>query len=209
MTGFEPFGGDAVNASEQAVQGLAQRWADRTIELRTAILPVSFDGAPAALAGAIATHEPDVVLCVGEAGGRAAITPERFAVNERSARIPDNDGRQPDGAIDEGPQRLEARVDVDFIAESIKAAGMPAEVSEDAGRFVCNATFHAALTAFDGPAGFIHVPAVRDSGPARVGAETDGGTPVEASLGIDDLVAGLEAAVRSLLVSMGPWPASI
>ncbi|MDO5678129.1 MAG: pyroglutamyl-peptidase I [Propionibacteriaceae bacterium] len=177
VSGFEPFGGDVANASADAVLGLAAAWDDPAVELHTVILPVTFDGAPALLAETIAAVAPDVVLCVGEAGGRAAVTPERWAVNERQARIPDNAGQQPSGPIDDGPERLGSRVDVDAIVAAMRAAGVVAEPSEDAGRFVCNAIFRAALTSFDGPAGFIHVPALREHGEPLVGAETDPAVP--------------------------------
>ena len=199
VTGFEPFGGDAVNASGEAVTALAEGWNDPTIHLVTAILPVTFAGAPAALAAAIGEHRPDAVVCVGEAGGRAAVTPERYAVNERAARIPDNDGATPAGPIDSGPERLESRIDVERVATAIAAAGLPAHVSEDAGRFVCNAVFRAALTGFAGPAGFVHVPTVRETGTATVGAETDeAATAAVSALTTADLVTALDAAVRAL-----------
>ncbi len=212
VSGFEPFGGDVANASADAVRALADGWAHPTVELRTVILPVTFDGAPAALADAIAREEPDVVLCVGEAGGRLAITPERWAVNERQARIPDNDGQQPSGPIDDGGLRHEARVDVDAMVAAMRAAGIPAEVSEDAGRFVCNAIFRAALTGFDGPAGFIHVPALRARGEALVGAETDPEPPPGRDAGgervttVAELVTALTAAIDTL--GMDTWEAS-
>lgn len=205
VSGFEPFGGDVANASGDAVRALAEGWADPSLELHTVVLPVTFEGAPRALADAIRHTRPDAVLCVGEAGGRSVVTPERWAVNERDARIPDNDGRQPSGPIDDGPRALASRVDVDALVAAMRAAGVPAEPSEDAGRFVCNAIFRAALTAFDGPAGFIHVPAVRSEGVALVGAETDS-QPVGAALTVADLVSALTAAVEA--VRMTTWEAS-
>jgi len=198
VTGFEPFGGDAVNASGEAVRALAAGWDDPAVELVTAILPVSFEGAPIALDRAVRRYRPDAVVCVGEAGGRLAVTPERYAVNDRLARIADNDGRSPTGAIDEGPELLASRLDVDRLVAAVRAAGVPAEASEDAGRFVCNAVFRAALTSFEGPAGFVHVPAVRPTGVAGVGAETDGRAAEAATVTVDDLARALAAMISTL-----------
>lgn len=212
VTGFEPFGGDTANASGDVVAVLARQWRHPEVELSTEILPVTFAGAPTALAAAIARHRPDAVICLGEAGGRTAVTPERWAVNARTARIPDNDGAQPDGPIDDGPERLGARLDVDAVVRSMLGAGVPAHASDDAGQFVCNATFHAVLTAFDGPAGFIHVPALRAHGHALVGAETDPVQPDPANpdgghpLTLTDLVTAIAAAIDT--VGKAPWEAS-
>lgn len=211
VSGFGPFGGDVANASGDAVLALAERWQDPAVELHTVILPVTFDGAPRALAEAIRATRPDVVLCIGEAGGRGAVTPERWAVNERQARIPDNDGQQPSGTIDDGEPRLASGLDVEALVAAITDAGIRAEASDDAGRFVCNAVFRAALTDFDGPAGFIHVPAVRARGEALVGAETDpsrepGAGEEHPVLSLADLVTALAAAVEA--VRMTSWEAS-
>ena len=203
ITGFEPFGGDTANASGQAVLRLARRFDDPDLELVHAVIPVSFLGGPEALRRLIAEHDPDVVVAVGEAGGRSAVTPEQWAVNEQVARIPDNDGAQPSGPIDTRPQRLASRLDVDALVAAVLQAGIPAESSQDAGAFVCNAVFRAALTGFDGPAGFVHVPAVRDCGAATVGAETDAKAPVQSGLTFDDLATALEAIVRASVVSHG------
>ncbi|MFT3889106.1 MAG: hypothetical protein QM713_13210 [Arachnia sp.] len=202
VTGFEPFGGDDANASADAVRALAAADAIPGVELVTAILPVSFARAPAALAAAVESTRPDAVLSVGEAGGRTAVTPERFAANERVARIPDNDGARPAGPIDDGPELLAGGLDVDAAVAACRAAGVAAEPSDDAGRFVCNAVFRAALTCFDGPAGFVHVPALRASGAsARVGAETDENPaapgPTDA-LTVLDLARALGAVISTL-----------
>lgn len=214
VSGFEPFGGDTVNASALAVEGLAEAWNQPGVTVRSVILPVSFTRAPEVLAAAISSESPDAVLCVGEAGGRGAVTPERWAVNERAARIPDNDGNQPHGPIDGGAPRLASGLDVAAIVEAIRAAGVAAEPSDDAGRFVCNAIFRAVLTSFNGPAGFIHVPAVRASGRPLVGAETDSGARSKAGvedthlqpLTVPDLVRALSAAVKT--VGMDSWQTS-
>lgn len=200
LTGFEPFGGEATNASSELVTSLSKHPAPG-VEAVTAILPVTFTGAPQLLAELIAHHRPDVLLCLGEAGGRLEITPEQWAVNEATARIPDNAGAQPVGQrLDDGPDRLPSRLDPAAQVAALQAAGLPAALSSDAGRFVCNAVFRAALTSFTGPAGFIHVPAVRRRGRAMIGAETD----VAAAGRRSELsTADLAHALRLLLTHMG------
>lgn len=205
VTGFEPFGSDAENASGETVARLRERWSDPAIELVTAILPVSFDGAPARLGELVTEHRPDAVLALGEAGRRAAVTPERSARNLVDARIPDNDGVQPRGVpIDDGPERRAARFDVDAMVEAIRAVGVRAEASDDAGGFVCNRVAYE-LARSELPGGFLHVPAVRSRGTATIGAETDGaetggtaGAADASAPGFDELASAAEAAVRSL-----------
>lgn len=174
-TGFEPFGADGFNASQAAVGRLPSELAEHRVT--TAILPVSFQRSGPALLSLLEKHQPDILFCIGEAGGRNQITPEQWAANEDDARIADNDGAQPRStAIDPGGAgRIASRLDPEAAVRSLRRAGYPARLSEDAGRFVCN---HVAYLAYSQPvpALFIHVPALRPAGiRASVGAETDTG----------------------------------
>jgi pyroglutamyl-peptidase len=191
LTGFEPFAGDATNPSGEAVHLVGERWAGPE-DLVTAVLPVTFSGATARMRELIGEHRPDVVIATGLAGGRAAITPERVAINLADARIPDNDGAQP---LDEpveasGPAAYFATLPVKAIAAAMADAGVPAAVSHSAGTFVCNATMCAALAASGDRtrAGFIHVPWASGSGPADA-----------PSLPLADIGRALETAVRVAL----------
>ena len=157
MTGFEPFGGAAINASWEAVRRL------EGVEKR--LLPVSFARACAEIRALVASG-PDAVVCVGEAGGRSAISVERVAVNLMDARIPDNDGARPvDAPISpDGPAAYLATLPTRAVAARLAAAGIPAELSYTAGTYVCNSVFYALMDAVAQsgrpiPAGFIHVPA--------------------------------------------------
>lgn len=213
VTGFEPFGGDRENASLEAVRRLEAAWAadpQPGVELVTGTLPVAFAAAGPALLALVAEHRPDAVLAVGEAGGRGAITPERWGVNEDDARIADNAGDQPRGTpIDpDGPARRASAFDAEALAGAMLAVGLPAHPSTDAGRFLCNHVAYL-VAGLDVPGGFVHVPAVRSSGTAGVGAETDAGAAPRASaprpsaprpsaLSFDDLGLGLAAAVRAI-----------
>ncbi|MBQ6514105.1 MAG: pyroglutamyl-peptidase I [Clostridia bacterium] len=149
VTGFEPFGGETLNASWEAVKGLSG--------VRKILLPVSFRRA-AAMIRDIASSRPDAILCVGEAGGRNKISVERVAMNLMDARIPDNDGYQPvDVKIREGgPAAYFSGLPTRAMAEAMENA----ELSYTAGTYVCNAVFYTMMDAVKDtiPAGFIHVP---------------------------------------------------
>lgn len=164
LTGFEPFGGETVNPSWSAVrQAAAQPLPD--VEWSTAELPCVFGAAIDALREAIDATEPDVVLCVGQAGGRPDVTVERLAVNVDDARIPDNAGGQPidEPVVPGGPAAYFAALPIKACVAAARTAGAPASVSQTAGTFVCNHVFYGLmhLIATERPAlrgGFVHVP---------------------------------------------------
>ncbi len=191
ITGFAPFGGDKLNPSWQAVEALPEtvgQW-----ELYKKELPVTFRGAPAALFEAMAEAEPDAVLMIGLAGSRGMVTPERQGINEIVARIPDNEGSQPqdEPVIPGGPEVLFSTLPVEDMTEAILAAGVPARLSESAGRFVCNALLYLTLYRIEQsddpiPAAFIHVPATPEMG---LDAPT---------LTLDQIVTALTAAIEAI-----------
>lgn len=163
VTGFEPFGGERVNAACEAVRCLPARAAGLTIA--TAILPTSYAQSHLALEAAIARETPDLVLCTGQAGDRPALNVERIAVNLQDARLPDNDGAQPgeQPVIANGPSAYFSTLPVAAIVRALQKAGLPAEASLSAGSFVCNHVFyHLMRIAAASPrplrAGFLHVP---------------------------------------------------
>ncbi|MHC6175045.1 pyroglutamyl-peptidase I [Glutamicibacter sp. X7] len=196
VTGFEPFGQDTENASWEAVRRLPARIGAH--EIVTGLLPVSFGRVEAALDELIVSSAAEAVVAVGEAGGRTAITPELWGVNEQDARIADNDGAQPRAtAIDDGPARRGAGLDVRAMVNALQQAGFAAELSEDAGRFLCN---QVAYLVAEAPGAFIHVPAVRTSGMATVGAETDSAprNPGHGGYSFERLSDGLRTALGAL-----------
>lgn len=167
LSGFEPFDGAPSNSSWDAVQQLASEWSGAA-SITTVVLPVEFGAAWEHLAAAIDEHAPDVVIAVGLADGRSAITPERVAVNLEDARIPDNAGAQPRdlAIVVDGPAAYFSGLPVTAIAEAIRAAGVAAEVSLSAGAYVCNDLMYRLMHAVghERPglvAGFIHVPAAK------------------------------------------------
>ncbi len=199
VTGFEPFGGDTENASGAAVQALRP-----SADLVTALLPVEYGASGDLLLELAGDHRPDAVLCVGEAGLRTKVCVETVAHNLDDARIPDNAGAQPRAtAINSlAPATLRTSVDAEAVRDAVASTGVPAELSTDAGRFVCNHIFFRALDELEVPVIFVHVPAVRTQGPASVGAETDpvpGSRPRPEELpSATALVRALEAAVAAL-----------
>jgi len=180
VTGFDPFGGDAINPSYEAVRRLPSAIAVRAgkLEVVTAELPTSFARAVRSLRALIARERPDIVLCVGLAADRDAISVERVAINLCHAHIADNDGRRPvdKPVLASGPAAYFSTLPVADIVRSLKRAGLRAEMSMSAGTFVCNHVFyslmHEAAKRRRGRrirhAGFVHVPAL-----PRDGAERD------------------------------------
>lgn len=196
LTGFEPFGGEAINPAWEAVCRLR---APEGAELVKLCLPTVFGLSGDLLCAALASEKPDLVLCVGQAAGRAAITPERQAVNRMDAAIPDNAGSQPreQPVIPGGPAVLGARLPAEELAEAIRAAGVPAEVSDSAGLFVCNQLLYRLLYEMEIKypnmrGGFVHVSCLPEQA-ERLGK----GKPLP-SLPLDDIVRGLQAALDLL-----------
>ena len=162
ITGFDAFGGSEENPSWLAVSQLPDTVGGFT--LKKCMIPTVFGRASQEVLAAAEEFQPDVILCVGVAAGRDAVTPERIAVNIRDARIPDNAGNQPVGefVVADAPAAYFSTVPVAAMAQAIRDAGVPGTVSNSAGAFVCNDTLYLLLHHFAGTAtrvGFIHVPA--------------------------------------------------
>ena len=164
VTGFEPFAGGEVNPSQLLVEALAAE-PPEGIELATAVLPVSYSRIDAALAEAVRAAEPELVVCFGQADGRAGISVEQFALNVDDAESADNDDAValPAPIDPEGPAAYRSTLPVDAIVAALRAEGIPAATSRDAGGFLCNHAFYAlmALLARERPdarGGFVHVP---------------------------------------------------
>jgi len=168
VTGFEAFGGDSVNASQAALKRLPP--VIKQLEIDTLLLPVSFARAPAVLAEGIERFAPEVVLCVGEAGDRHAFCLERVATNLCDVRIADNDGACPTGvpSIAGGPAAYFSTLPVNNMLAALRGAGLPSEISNSAGSYVCNHLFYALMhmAAAGGHrwrGGFLHVPHAFDA----------------------------------------------
>lgn len=163
VTGFEAFGGEASNPSWDLCEQLPALIAGlRVVKCR---VPCEFHRSIEVVAEAIGRHRPKLVLCLGQAGGRAHLSVERVAINVDDARIPDNAGAAPvDEAIaPQGPPAYFATLPVKAMAAAMRKAGVPAEVSNTAGTYVCNhlmygVLHHIATDKAGARAGFIHVP---------------------------------------------------
>jgi len=161
ITGFDPFGGEKVNPSWEAVKLLPDTIGE--FEITKMQIPTVFGKAADAVLAASAKLSPDVIICVGQAGGRTAVTPEVIAINLREARIADNEGNQPVNVpvITDAPAAYFSTLPVRDMVSAINAAGIPAALSYSAGTFVCNDVMYALLHRYDKTntqVGFIHVP---------------------------------------------------
>jgi pyroglutamyl-peptidase len=194
VTGFEPFGGDAINPSEETVRNLP-RWVGGA-RVATAVLPVVYYASLRMLLRRIALERPDAVICMGLAGGRAGISFETNAVNIDEARIPDNDGRQPraEAVRKGGRAALPPTLPLRDMTRALARRRIPWELSSSAGTFLCNHVFyglvdhvHTVDPSLRG--GFVHLPFVREQRAAHPGA------PV---VDLDMLVRGIREAILVL-----------
>jgi pyroglutamyl-peptidase len=163
VTGFEPFGGETINPSAEALRRLPSRLG--ALQIETAVLPASFERVLPALDAALGSVFPDIVLAVGQASERMALSLERVAINVVDSVSPDNDGRalgdRP--VLEGGPAAYFATLPVKAALAALRAAGLPAELSNSAGTFVCNQLFYGLLHRAERrapgcDAGFLHVP---------------------------------------------------
>lgn len=163
ITGFDPFGGESINPAYEAVKLLPDTIAGaQLIKLE---IPTVFAKSIQVVKDAIETHCPDIVINVGQAGGRACVTVEKVAINLAEAGIPDNAGDEPHGEPLEpdGPDAYFSTLPVTEMVQNVKAHGLPCEISYSAGTYVCNSIMYRVLhlAAKEYPemkAGFIHVP---------------------------------------------------
>src|SRR5882724_4991542 len=188
VTGFDPFGGDKVNPSSLAVGNLRKRIG--SVVVHTAELPTSYAHSAGVLRAAIEEVKPELVLCVGQAGGRTELCLERVAINVQDARIRDNDGRQPidKPVVKGGPAAHFATLPIKACVAAMRQAGLAAAVSNTAGTFVCNHILYALIdiasrhpTPLRG--GFLHVPYAPEQ-IAKVGTAP--------SMAIADVTRGIE-----------------
>ena len=195
VTGFDPCGGEKINPALEAVKSLPSEI--HGAEIHWVEIPTVFYKAADVLETAIIRYQPDAVLCIGQAGGRASLTPERVAINQDDARIPDNQGNQP---IDT-PIRLDGQaayfstLPIKAMVQAIKEEGLPATVSNTAGTFVCNHLMYQALYLADKKfshmrAGFMHIPYMTEQVINK---------PNTASMNLTDIVRGIEAAIGAIV----------
>ena len=195
VTGFEPFGGEKVNPALEAIKGLPAEI--HGAEVRCLEVPTVFHKSAHVLEEELSRYQPDFVLCIGQAGGRSSLTPERVAINQDDARIPDNDGNQP---IDlpirpDGASAYFSNLPIKAMVQAIKKEGLPASVSNTAGTFVCNHLMYQALYLVEKKfphvrAGFMHIPYMMEQVVNR---------PTTPAMSLVDIRRGIEAAIGAII----------
>ena len=193
ITGFDPFGGENINPALEAVKLLPENISGA--EIIKLEIPTVFGKALEKIEEAIVKHKPNIVISIGQAGGRFGVTPERVAINLDDARIKDNEGNQPiDISIfEDGETAYFSNLPIKAMVKEMVDGGIPASVSNTAGTFVCNHVMYGVLYLIDKKypgikGGFIHVPYI----PSQV--VTKPGTP---SMSLVDISKGLELAIKA------------
>ena len=195
VTGFDPFGGEKLNPALEAIKSLPSEI--RGAEVRWLEVPTVFYKSAKILEEEIRIYQPDIVLCIGQAGGRKGLTPERVAINQDDARIQDNEGNQP---IDlpirpDGASAYFSSLPIKAMVQAIKEEGLPASVSNTAGTFVCNHLMYQVLYLVEKEfptikAGFMHIPYMMEQVVNR---------PTTPAMSLVDIRRGIEAAIGAMI----------
>lgn len=199
LTGFEPFNKEPINPAWETVRAL-DGWGEGDFGVVARQLPCVFGDANTAMAALIDELHPALVIAVGQAGGRVDLSVERVAINVDDAPIKDNAERQ---LVDEpivrgGPAAYFSTLPIKAIVAALRAAGLPASVSQTAGTFVCNHVFYGLMHAVAGrddvKAGFIHIPYLPEQAARHPGA---------ASMSLEQMIEGMRVAIRTALATDG------
>lgn len=195
VTGFDPFDKEVINPALEVVKQLPDRIAGA--EIIKLQVPTIFHKSAAVLEDKMRECQPDMVLCIGQAGGRAELTPERVAINQDDARIADNEGQQPiDVPIrEDGKTAYFSTLPIKAMVEAIRQVGLPASVSNTAGTFVCNHLMYQALYLAEKEfprtkAGFLHIPFLPEQVVNKSGV---------ASMSLADMVKGVTVAIAAIV----------
>ena len=193
LTAFDPFGGEKINPALEAVKRVQDKIGD--LEIVKLEVPTVFYKSIDTVTNAIEKEHPDVVLCIGQAGGRFDLTPERVAININDARIPDNEGNQPTDKIiqEDGKSAYFSNLPVKAMVKHMNDNQIPATLSNTAGTFVCNHVMYGILYMIDKKypnikGGFIHVPYI----PSQVVTK-----PNMPSMSASDITKGLELSIKA------------
>lgn len=199
VTGFDPFGGEKINPALETIKRLPDTiLGAQIIKLE---IPTVVGKSLAKITEAVEKENPNVVLSIGQAGGRSEITVERVGINIDDCRIPDNEGNQPidEPVIKGGPAAYFVTVPIKAIVENIKAHNIPASISNTAGTFICNhvcygvAHLAAARTAAGKPmkSGFIHIPFLPE--------QVIGKPALTPSMSLETIVSGITHALEAIV----------
>lgn len=195
LTAFDPFGGDKINPALEAVKVVRSDLFDA--EIIKVEIPTVFGKSIQTALAAMEAHRPDVVFCIGQAGGRYDMTPERVAINVDDGRIPDNEGNQPVDSVifEDGETAYFSMLPIKAMVQVMKEAGIPASVSNTAGTYVCNHIMYGVLyhihKRFPGMrGGFMHVPFTTEQVLTR---------PNTPSLSSEQIARGIEVAIQAII----------
>lgn len=195
ITGFDPFGGESINPAKEAVMKLPDQIKGH--QLIKAEIPTVFEKSLSKISELVNKHTPDVLISIGQAGGRGSISIERVAINVDDARIADNEGNQPTDKIirEDGENAYFTTLPAKAIAKKLADNGIPSEVSNSAGTFVCNHVMYGGLYLASKKhpnmrSGFIHVPFLHNQVLSR---------PNTPSMSLDTIIKGLELAVEAII----------
>ncbi len=188
ITGFEPFGGETVNPSWEAVSRLADEI--NGYSLTKCCLPVVYGEAAEKAIKAARDICADAVICVGQAGGRDSVTPELVGINLRNGNVPDNNGNHPqdEAIVTGGDKAYFSTLPVRRMAKAVNAAGIPSYVSYSAGAYVCNDVLYSLLAHFENTktrVAFIHIPYSKEQNK-------------DPSMDISDMIRGLTVAIENI-----------
>lgn len=197
ITGFDPFGGEKINPAWEAVKGIKDIIEGaKIIKLE---IPTVFNKSIEKVKEAMELEKPDIVLCIGQAGGRYDMTVERVAINVDDARIEDNEKNQPIDipVFEDGENAYFSNLPIKAMVEEIKGQGIPASISNSAGTFVCNhimygVLYHINKTYKNMRGGFIHVPFINEQ---VLDKKNQPYMPVE------HITKALEAAIKAAVIN--------
>ncbi len=195
VTGFDPFGGEPINPAIESVKLLPKEI--EGAEIIALEIPTVVHKSLQVIQDAVKKYEPDMVLSIGQAGGRSDITVERIGINIDDCRIKDNEGNQPidEPIFKDGPAAYFVNLPIKAMVEEIRKIGIPASVSNTAGTFVCNHVTYGVrhMLELEGKgrkSGFIHIPYLPQQVVEKVG---------QPSMALDDIVKGLTAAISAMV----------
>ncbi|MBQ7889123.1 MAG: pyroglutamyl-peptidase I [Erysipelotrichaceae bacterium] len=196
VTGFDPFGGESINPSSEVVRRLPKNVLDA--EIIPLIIPTMFQLSISVIEEAILKYDPDVIVSIGQAGGRNAMTVERIGINRDDARIPDNAGVQriDEPVVSSGPAAYFSTLPIKAMVQHIQNKGIHAAVSNTAGTFVCNhvmyGVLHLCATKYKNKrAGFIHIPYLSEQTQSK---------PQYPSMSLEDIITGIIASLEAIIL---------
>ncbi|TAG24964.1 MAG: pyroglutamyl-peptidase I [Burkholderiales bacterium] len=198
LTGFEPFGDDPGALSLNPSTAIAQALHGTKIgnwRIAGHVLPCEYGGSVRVLKTLMREYAPQVILCLGQAGGRSAISIERIAVNWDEAALVDNAGilRTGQPILKTAPAAYFSSLPIHAMRDALLSKGLPAEISSTAGHFVCNHVFFSLMHSLRGrktPAGFVHVPYLPEQA-AQAGSNVP-------AMSLPQMLDGIKLAIKSI-----------